>query len=709
MAEGTSPASPDALAGGLRGATGGTEGATASMTATRAPLRVGDPFGTPTTQRPKRSVVSKVAPGFVATLIYAAGAIYAYHRVLFAPDPSLPACNCGDQAQAVWFLRWPVYAITHGLNPFFSTWQNYPKGFNLLINTASPLLAVVSAPLQLTIGTVATFTILLVVSIVASALAMCLALRRWVRSWFAAFVGGLLYGFSPYMIGQGSGHLFLVAVFIPPIVLVLLHEIVVVQRHSAARDGLLLGVLLVLQYFISPEVLAMTMVVGACGVVLLAIVRWETVRSRAPHVLVAAVVCAVICAAALAYPLWFQLHGTQHVVGPPHPLKTLALFPGDLLGPVVPTSNQFLAPAALKVHGDALVGFNPNENGMYLGIPLIVVLAVFARVFRRRRALLFFVAMAVVAGILALGPQLVVNGHHTGVPLPGWILQHLPLVKDILPVRFSLFIQMAAAASLAIGLDEMAVRARARARGPRRTGASGSGWWPGSLSERWSKWSQSWQGSWPEWSRRLVPLGAPAVVAVVALLPLLPAEAYPPARTSTPAFYTSAAVDRIPKGAAVLTYPYVLAPESEWNLTFQVEAGLRYKVFGADAFVPDGPGHTGTSTPTPLAPRVVERLFADAYTPVFARTRLLTEVGKPTPPVDATTVAALRTFLLRYHVDAVVVDSLGLHPQTVIGYVTDALGPPVETGGVWAWFDVPHLLAHTGAGTPGAPPAPPSP
>lgn len=697
MVEGTPPAPLDAPAGGHRGATGGS-GGTASLTATRAPLRVEDHFGTGTTQRTKRSVLPKVAPGFVATLVYAAGAIYAYHRVLFAPTTSLPACNCGDQAQAVWFLRWPVYAIAHGLNPFVSTWQDYPKGVNLLINTSSPLLAVVSAPLQLTIGTVTTFTVLLVVSIVASALAMCLALRRWVRSWLAAFVGGLLYGFSPYMIGQGSGHLFLVAVFIPPIVLVLLHEIVVVQRHSPARDGLFLGVLLVLQYFVSPEVLAMTMVVGACGVALLALVRRETVRSRAPHVLVAAVVCAVICAAALAYPLWFQEHGPQHVVGPPHPLKTLALFPGDLLGPVVPTSNQFLATAALKVHGDALVGFNPNENGMYLGIPLIVVLVVFARVFRRRRALLFFVAMAVIAGILALGPQLVVDGHHTGVPLPGWILQHLPLIKDILPVRFSLFIQMAAAAALAVGLDEMVARATARVRGPRRTGAAGTRWWPGSLSDRWSKSSQSSQGSWsqwwPEWSGRVVPLVGPAVVAVVALLPLLPAEAYPPAPTSTPVFYTSAAVDRIPQGAAVLTYPYVLAPESEWSLTFQMETGMRYKVFGADAFVPDGPGRTGTTTPTPLAPRVVEQLFADAYTPVFARTRLLTEQDEPTPPVDARTVAALRTFLRRYHVDAVLVGGLGLHPQTVIGYVTDALGPPVETGGVWAWFDVPHLLAH---------------
>jgi hypothetical protein len=691
MAEGTAPASPDAATGTLAGdapatavpGAGALPGAGgSSRTRPSSPDAAAHKAAMSKAAVTKAAVskaavskaaVSKAAPGVLATLVYAAGAIYAYQRVLFAPTLTMPGCNCGDQAQEVWFLRWPLYAVAHGLNPFFSTWMNYPKGFNIATNTASLLLAFLSAPLQLTIGTVTTYDVLLVVAFVASALAMCLALRRFVRSWFAAFAGGLLYGFSPYMIGEGHAHLFLVAAFIPPIVLVLLEETVVRQRHGPVRDGLVLGVLLVLQYFISPEVLAMTAIVGVCGVALLAVARPSTARSRAPHVLLTAAISAVVCAAALAYPVWFELHGRQHVVGPPHPLSFFAAFPGDLLGPLVPTSNQLLATAALQLHGDALVGHNPDENGLYLGIPLLVVLLVLAWAFRRRRTIPFFVAMAMIAGILALGPQLVVDGHHTGVPLPAWVLEHLPLLKGILDVRFSLFLQMAVAAALAVGLDELGARAAGRVRRLRGSHTSGTAWWAA-------------------WRRRLWSLGAPALVAVVALLPLLPAEAYPPGPTSTPAFFTSPALDRIPNGAAVLTYPYVLVPVSEWNLTFQVEAGLRYKVFGADALVPDGPGRSGVSTPTPPTPGVVEHLLADAYTPALARARLGTPPGTPTPPVDAKTVAALRTFLARYRVDAVLVEDLGLHPQTVVGYVTDALGRPVETGGIWAWFDVPRLL-----------------
>jgi hypothetical protein len=621
-------------------------------------------LGAGAVRRLRAAVDSTLAPGVGAAAVYAAAAIFVYHRILFAPTSSMPGCNCGDQAQEVWFLRWPLYAVQHGLNPFFSTWMNYPKGVNLAINTASPLLGLVSAPLQLTVGTVETYDVLLVVALATSALAMCLALRRWVRSWGAAFVGGLLYGFSPYMIGQGGGHVFLVVLFIPPIVLVLLHEIVVVQSHGAVRDGVLLGILLALQYYISPEVLAMTVVVSSAGVVLLAVARRHDVRERIAHAASAVLLGAVVCGAALAYPLWMSTHGPQHVVGPPHPLSALALFPGDLLGPILPTSNQLLSPHALSVHGNALVGDNASENGMYLGVPLVVVLSVFAWVYRRRRAILFFEAMVVVALVFALGSQLVVANRHTGVPLPGWILDHLPFLQDILDVRFSLFMQLAAAAALAVGLDDMVAAARA--------------------------------GGRQDLLSRLGILGAPTVVAIVGLAPLIPASPYPAAATNTPAFFTSQDVDRIPAGSAVLTYPYPLRADAEWLMTFQTQADMRFKLFGGDAFVPDGPGGTSVPVPAPLAPTVVEHLFSDAYTPGFAKVQLGTAPGAPAPVVDAKTVAALRTFLQRYHVSTVVVGYFGLSPHTVVRYVSDAIGRPEKTGGVWAWFDVPRLLAQHG-------------
>jgi hypothetical protein len=601
--------------------------------------------------------------GLGAAVVYTGVAVFAYHQSLFAPTNSLVGCVCGDQAQEVWFLRWPLYAVTHGHNPFFTNWMDFPQGVNLAINTTAPLLAILSAPLQLTIGSVATYDVLMVVAFAGSALAMCLALRRWVRSWGAAFAGGLLYGFSPYMMGQGIGHLFLVAAFIPPIVLVVLHEIVVVQRHPAWLDGLGLGLLLVAQYYISPEVLGMTVIVAACGLALVALARPHEVPSHVRHVAKTALFTALVGAAALAYPVWVTLAGPQHVVGPPHPLAGLALYPGDLLGPVLPTSRQLLAPAVATVHGDALAGTNSSENGMYLGIPLIAVLAVCAWVFRRSRTLLFFVAMTVVCFVLALGSHLTVDTRRTGVPLPYVVVSHIPFLQDILAIRFSLFLQLFAAASLAVGIDLVAARLRA----PRDDARSAARW--------------------------TAPV-ATAVLALVALVPLVPHLTYPTASTGEPAFYQSPAADRIPTGSTVLAYPYPLVPDGEWNLVYQVDTDMRFKLIGGDAFVP-GPGGRSVTVPTAVHPAVVERIFTDAYTPTVAHEILQTTTA--TPPVDRSTVAALRAFLARYRVSSVLVDDLGAHPATVVRYVTRALGPPTRVGGVWGWFGVQRLLRTPGA------------
>lgn len=618
--------------------------------------------------------------------IYVGLGILIYERVIFASQASLPGCNCGDQAQEVWFLRWPLYAIAHGHNPFFSSWMDFPKGVNLAINTSAPLLGIVSAPLQLTVGTVSAYDMMLVLCIAASALSMSLVIRRWVRSRFAAFVAGLCYGFSPYMFGQGHGHLFLVATFLPPIVLLVLDDVLVRQKKHPTWLGVALGLLLAAQYFISPEIMVMTVVMAAVGVVILVLARPHEVRARAPYAAWAVGCGVVICAAALAYPLWMQLAGPRHVKGPPHPIGHLAVFPGDLLGPVVPTTNQTLGWAAWKAHGDAFTGTNTTENGMYLGIPLVVVLAAFLVWLRRTRAMVFFAAMGVVAAILALGSHLVVDAHKTHFPLPFDVLAHLPFTKDILAVRFSLFEQLFAASMLGVGLDRLLERLRHRdAAAAHARGGLGV-------------------------PRAAVAWGICGLVGVVALGPLVPGHLFTAAATQAPAFFSSPAVQRIPEGSAVLAYPYPLVPDAEWNMTFQVQAAMRYKLVGGDAFRP-GPDGKSVSTPLPTDPIVVEQIFADAYTLTWARSALGKDAAPTIPPIDQHSVAGLQSYLRRFHISTVIVCNFGTNPAQVVSYVTAALGPPQETGGVWAWFDVPGLLTHappaSAAGSaPAAAPAP---
>src|ERR1017187_3047328 len=149
----------------------------------------------------------------------------------------------GDLTQMAWFLAWTPYALLHGHDLFQTTWLNAPAGVNLAQNTSAPLLGLLTAPLTLTKGVVASVNLLLWLSYVLSAGSMFLVLRRWVRSPWAAFAGGLLYGFSPYMTGEGFNHLNLLFVPLPPLIFLACYELFIRRAGHPLRWGLVLGLL----------------------------------------------------------------------------------------------------------------------------------------------------------------------------------------------------------------------------------------------------------------------------------------------------------------------------------------------------------------------------------------------------------------------------------------------------------------------------------
>jgi hypothetical protein len=586
------------------------------------------------------------------SVVYLAISVFLYHQELLGGSSRMPVLAVGDQAQEVWFLKWPVYALGHGHSPFFTTWMNYPKGVNLTINTSFVLLGLISWPIQLLWGPIVAYNLLLTLALAESAVSMCLALRRWVRTWLAAFVGGLIYGFSPFMIGQGQGHLFLTAGFVLPILLVIFDEILVKQRGSARRYGLALGVLAGVEYYISAEVLAITAVVSGCAMVLLAVAFRHEVRPRVGYAVRALGYAAAVAFVLIAYPVWVTLFGPQHVMGPPHRISGLATYPGHVLAPVLPSHTQHFGPAAWKLRGSELGGSDLAANELYLGIPLLVILVTFSWMFKEVRALLFFVAMLVVSTIFAMGFRLRIDSH-SSIPLPAILFRRIPFVQGILPARFSLFMQLFAAAALALGLDLLASRLRASRREP-----------------------------------KFVASLIPACVAIVALLPLVPSGPYPGVPSAVPSFYTGQPVKRIPVGGVVLSYPYP-ANRSDQTLLGQAEAGMRFKIVGSVGYTPAADGRSIMGTPT-MSPSIVQSVFETCYR------HAPDDVPADDPQLDAATVGGLRTFLARYDISAVVVDPVGKDPSCVVRYVSSALGPGESTGGVIAWFDVSDLLAKRG-------------
>src|SRR5580704_15157622 len=52
-----------------------------------------------------------------------------------------------DSQEAMWFLGWPPFALTHGQSLVFTNYIDYPGGVNLLWNGSMLLVGLVLAPL----------------------------------------------------------------------------------------------------------------------------------------------------------------------------------------------------------------------------------------------------------------------------------------------------------------------------------------------------------------------------------------------------------------------------------------------------------------------------------------------------------------------------------------------------------------------------------
>ncbi len=248
-------------------------------------------------------------------------AVLVWWHVWTSHPTSTTVCGCGDTSQFTWFLAWPAYAIAHGLNPLYSTAMGYPHGVNLLANTSEVALGVMLAPITWAFGPIATLNVALTLAPALSGLAMFALLRRW-TSWSpAAFVGGLLYGFSPMVLSNfESAHLNVTMLIVPPLVVACLDELVVRQRGRPIATGALLGVLLAVQFFIGTEYLAIMVLFGAIGlafVTLYSRVKLPQVfEEQAPFAVRGIKAAAVTAVVLLAYPAWFALFGPASLPGP---------------------------------------------------------------------------------------------------------------------------------------------------------------------------------------------------------------------------------------------------------------------------------------------------------------------------------------------------------------------------------------------------------
>jgi hypothetical protein len=343
-----------------------------------------------------------------------------------------------------WALGWWPWAVSHGVNPLFSSQIGAPHGYDLAWASTAPSVDLLMWPVTAAFGVLVSYNVVLLLIPPVSGWACFVLARRLTGRFWPSLLAGAVYGFCPYELvhnWQGQPNLTVIALF--PL-----------MAYLALRwwDGTLkatwfvvwLALAMALQFYTFNEAFAEMTAVLAGGLVIGFAVAgraaWRKVARLTGLTAIAFAGSVVLAAPYLVYSLR-HYQGALTRQEPAYSLPLIRL--------IVPESQQMFGVAPLIRYSNHL-GRTGIEN--YVGIPLIavlVLLAVFAWRSRISRLLLIGFAFVIV---LAAGPNLAVTSVRHTRRLPWAGLWSLPIARSAEPSRFIVFGVLALAIALALWL-----------------------------------------------------------------------------------------------------------------------------------------------------------------------------------------------------------------------------------------------------------------
>ncbi|MFG3599763.1 hypothetical protein [Micromonospora chersina] len=572
---------------------------------------------------PGRTAVRPWRSRVLVALGYLAGALWVTARGWPDPDGLLLGSRPNDQGFNEWMLAYAAHAVSHLENPFFTTLQNAPSGVNLMTNVGLQLPGLVLAPVTLLLGAPFSYLLFITLNLAGTGYAWYHVLSRHVvGSRAAAFVGGLFCAFAPALVSHSNGHPHITAQWLVPFIV---WRVVALSRGGhVVRDGLVLGGLVVAQFFVSLEILFLT----ALGCLLLALAYLafrprDAVRRLRP-LLPGLAIAAVLVSVAAAYPLWMQFAGPQHRVGHPGAPDMYALKLG---------SYARFATRSVAGGPTSAVGWAPNttEQASFYGWPLLVVASGALWWLRREITARLLGAVGLASAILSVGTTWTSGTRRTDIPAPFALVQDLPVFDSVVVARFALITTAALGVLLAVTGDRLAAR---------RDRPSG---------------------------RLVARAGAVAVAA--ALLPVLPLPLEARGRNPVPDFVTSGAWrDHTAPGRTLVPVPVNGMTSLYWSSAAVAGFAVPGGYFLGPVSATDATGRWGVD-PQPTA-------------------ALLTAVsrGERDTAVGPAEIAQARADVRYWKADAVALPDRGARRHDDLKAVLDALyGPGQRVDDVWLW------------------------
>lgn len=364
----------------------------------------------------------------------------------------------GDNFQNAWFLWYFARAVAHGQNPFYTHLLFYPTRVTLAWSTSDPIAGLMALPLSLMAGPVVAYNLSLVLQLALAAFFGRLLCLRIARNEAAAFIGGIVFGFSSFLLAQSLGHLSLVTAFAIPLFVLVLDGIWKAENPSW-KFGIPLGLALLLAALAHYNYVVVCIAFAFFWVVV------DVARDFSGGMRLIARVWKPLATGAATFVvgfspfLWMMLRNPAGI-----PLSRTAnhveLFSADVLGFLIPSWNHILFGRFAQHTLDPRVFMAGYEGTVYAGI-VVLALAVlgfwkggFWKGRKSREPWVVRAALlAVIFYLLSLGPELRLLGHPLHIPGPARLLYVLPFAKFVsAPARFDVGVVLCLAILASLGV-----------------------------------------------------------------------------------------------------------------------------------------------------------------------------------------------------------------------------------------------------------------
>lgn len=382
-----------------------------------------------------------------AFIIYSAASCALFARPGVFAGNSISGAGA-DPTIFMWCLAWWPYALTHGLNPFITHIVWAPTGGNLTWATSVPSLAFLAWPITTLWGPVTAFNVLTLAAPALAAFGAFVLCYEITTVFSASLVGGWLFGFSSYELGELLGHLHIDFVACVP----LLVWLTILRYKGAIRFWpylIVTGMTLAFQLGVSTEIFA-TMSLFLPPAVILSYLICKNDRPRILGITKEIIGAYIVCLILVSPFLYFFFSGMGEA---PSLLQPLNVYVADALNYIIPTPITAVGGSWATFITHNFTG-NYSEDGAYVGVFVLAMMGMSACALRSHPWARVIVAMFVILVICSFGPSLHVMGREA-MHLPWLVIQKLPLLKNALPGRLTLYVSLMVALLVSLWLASL--------------------------------------------------------------------------------------------------------------------------------------------------------------------------------------------------------------------------------------------------------------